>query len=117
VIFAATISEMARADDRAANARLTDEVDALKWELDATKRAREHVEAENERLRAAAQRLLAGLDALDRGCENEAPGFRGWHNGHGEEVGDEAQDAREALARVLEGPNAMFSRSQRPDDR
>lgn len=49
---------------------------------------------------AAARRLLAALDRLDDGCEE--PGFRGWRNGHGEDVGDEVQDARESLAAICD---------------
>jgi hypothetical protein len=33
-------------------------VDGLRWELDATKRAREHVEAENKRLREALRGMV-----------------------------------------------------------
>lgn len=51
------------------------------------------------RLETAVVRLLAALDAMDVGC-NE-PGFRGSENGHGEQVGDELQDAREALAALV----------------
>ena len=86
----------------AVNAAQADELENLRWELDATKRAREHVEA-------AAKRLLAALARMDKGAAN--PGFRGWQNGHGEEVGDEAQDAREALARLLAGPNCSVEQS------
>lgn len=39
------------------------------------------------------------LGKLDEGCRD--PGWRGWENGHGEQVGDAAQDAREALAAQL----------------
>lgn len=46
----------------------------------------------------AAIRLLTALDKLDEGCN--CPGFNGWQNGHGEDVGDEAQAAREALEAI-----------------
>lgn len=47
----------------------------------------------------AARRLLAALDGMDRGCRE--PGFRGHQNGLGEESGDELQDAREELAKLV----------------
>lgn len=48
-------------------------------------------------IKDCATRLLRALEALDRGCHS--PGFRGVQNGSGEEVGNEIQDALEALAR------------------
>ena len=50
-------------------------------------------------IEAAACDFLKTMDRMDEGCEN--PGFRGWQNGHGEPCGDDAQAARETLARLL----------------
>lgn len=47
----------------------------------------------------AAKRLLTALDRLDEGCRE--PGFAGWENGNGEQVGDEAENARQALRALL----------------
>lgn len=46
----------------------------------------------------AAIRLLTALDKLDEGDNH--PGFSGWQNALGEDVGDEAQAAREALEAI-----------------
>lgn len=56
-------------------------------------------DAEIERLRAAAMRLLAALDKLDEGSRE--PGFAGWQNGNGEPCGDEVEAARHELARLV----------------
>jgi hypothetical protein len=52
--------------ERAANALLTDEVEMLKWELDATKRAREHTEAEAKQLRAALKTANSQAEHFER---------------------------------------------------
>jgi hypothetical protein len=60
------------------------------------------VDGEIDRLQAieaAALDFLKTLDRMDDGCRNL--GFRGWENGHGESCGDDAQDARDTLARLL----------------
>lgn len=50
-------------------------------------------------IKAHATRILIALDATDRGCRE--PGFRGFENGNGEQVGDELQEAREELAALV----------------
>jgi hypothetical protein len=56
--------------------------------------------SEIERLDQAAKRLLSALDRLDEGCRE--PGFQGCENGSGEMVGDEAEDARQALRDLVQ---------------
>lgn len=73
-------------------ARLTVGADAAAW-------AKRIADALNADVRNATLRVLAALDALDRGCRE--PGFRGFENGHGEEVGTALQDARENLAALI----------------
>jgi hypothetical protein len=48
---------------------------------------------------AAARNLTNALSRLDEGCAR--PGFRGYQNGNGEDVGDHVQDMREALQDAL----------------
>lgn len=50
----------------------------------------------------AARRLLAALDRLDEG--SASPGFAGWENGNGENVGDEIEEARHELEALLSQP-------------
>jgi hypothetical protein len=52
----------------------------------------------------ASKRLLKALDRLDEGCTE--PGFYGWENGNGIRVGDEIQNARKNLAKLLTKINA-----------
>jgi hypothetical protein len=66
------LHELARLDMMAAATALErrcDEVENLKWELDATKRAREHTDAEAKRLRTA---LRAVLDDDDHDAAKNA---------------------------------------------
>lgn len=45
-------------------------------------------------------KILAALDRMDHGCT--VPGFRGFENGYGDgSAGDELQDAREELERLV----------------
>lgn len=50
-------------------------------------------------LAKAAKRLLKALNRLDEGCTE--PGFYGWENGNGIKVGDEVENARKDLAKLL----------------
>lgn len=50
-------------------------------------------------LAQAARRLLDALDRLHDG--DEAPGFAGWENSHGENAGDQVEEARHELAALL----------------
>lgn len=61
------------------------------------------------KLRSATLRMLAALDKLDEGCRE--PGFCGWENGNGVRCGDEAERARNALARLVRGHNAQAHRN------
>jgi hypothetical protein len=62
-------------------------------------------QAAAERIRAAlaieqkARRLLKALDRLDIGTDE--PGFAGWENGNGTQVGDEIEAARKSLAKEI----------------
>ncbi|KWW32397.1 MULTISPECIES: hypothetical protein [Cupriavidus] len=56
-------------------------------------------------VRQAAKRLLVALERLSDGME--APGFHGWENGNGDQVGDEVEEARHELEVLLaETPRA-----------
>ncbi|AVA38199.1 hypothetical protein [Cupriavidus metallidurans] len=56
-------------------------------------------------VRQAAKRLLVALERLTDGME--APGFHGWENGNGDQVGDEVEEARHELEVLLaETPRA-----------
>ncbi len=100
------------ASERAANARLTDEVDALKLELDATKRAREHTKAENSGLRAALAKANEQAERFERGwyLRGDALEVAVRQNEHDMLMtGEELRACRAAL-----GPNASLSGGHRP---
>lgn len=53
------------------------------------------------KLRTGALRVVAAMDKLDEGAEQ--PGFRGWQNGNGVACGNELEQARQALTRLVRG--------------
>lgn len=65
--------------------------------------------SEVHRLRNAAKRLLSALDRLDEGCRE--PGFAGWENGNGEQVGDEAEDADGNIFPNASWPGAVWQKN------
>ena len=72
------------------------------------------IDADYTRMAEAGARLIAALDALDDGSAE--PGFRGWENAHGEPVGNEVQDAREALSALVR-PNVKVTGRRRAKPR